>query len=85
MDALRPIRISAENRNDSVIDDAHTVQDTILPDAARANVGRLDGLLNSMLLIELVKRAETGKPLLTDIEQLYAKAQRELPKILRKK
>jgi hypothetical protein len=67
------------------IDAAHTVHDAILPDAARANVGSLDGLLNSMLLIELVRRAESGKPLLTGIEQLYVKARRELPAMMRDK
>ena len=67
------------------IDAAHTVQDTILPDATRANVGHLDGSLNSMLLIELVKRAESGKPLLTGIEQSYVKARRELPGMIREK
>lgn len=67
------------------IDDAHAVDDAILPDASRANVNRLEGLLNSMLLIELVKRAESGKPLLPGIEQLYAKAKRELPAIMKKR
>lgn len=56
----------------------------MLPDAGRANVNHLDGLLNSMLLIELVKRAESGMPLLPGIQQLYAKAQRELPAIMRR-
>lgn len=60
------------------IDSAHTVQDTILPDADRARVSRLDTMLNSMLLIELVDRAEKGKPLLPGIERLYAQARREL-------
>src|SRR5579859_7354429 len=64
------------------VDSAHTVQDTILPDADRARVSRLDGMLNSMLLIELVDRAEKGKPLLPGIERLYAQARRELPGIV---
>jgi hypothetical protein len=64
------------------IDSAHTVQDTILPDADRARVSHLDGMLNSMLLIELVDRAEKGKPLLPGIERLYARARRELPGIV---
>jgi hypothetical protein len=67
------------------IDAAHTVQDTILPDADRARVSRLDGMLNSMLLIELVNRAEKGKPLLPGIESLHARARRELPGIVRRK
>jgi hypothetical protein len=67
------------------IDDAHAIDDMILPDAGRANVNHLDGLLNSMLLIELVKRAESKEPLLPGIERLYAKARRELPAVMRRK
>lgn len=67
------------------IDDVHAVDDAILPDTSRANVNHLDGLLNSMLLIELVKRAESGQPLLARIEQLYAKTKRELPAMMKKR
>lgn len=67
------------------IDDAHTVQDTILPDASRANASHLNGMLNSMLLIELVNRAESGRPLLAGIEALYARAQRDFPRMIQRR
>jgi len=67
------------------IDASHSIEDTILPDFAHADVSRKDGMANSLLLMELVHRAEKGKPLLSDIESLYQRARRELPKILRRK
>jgi hypothetical protein len=67
------------------IDASHSIEDTILPDFAHADVGRKDGIANSLLLMELVDRAEKGKPLLPGIESLYQRARRELPKILRRK
>lgn len=63
-----------------MINMSSAVHDTILPDAELANVNSLDGMLNFMLLIELVDRSEKGLPLLAGIESLYAKAKRELPK-----
>lgn len=67
------------------IDAARCIEDTILPHTGRANAKSRDGMVNSMLLMELVYRAENGKPLLLGIEELYARARRELPKILRRK
>lgn len=67
------------------VDAAHSIEDTILPDFAHANVSHKDAMANSLLLMELVNRAEKGKPLLPGIEYLYQRAQRELPKILRRK
>ena len=67
------------------IDASHSIEDTILPAFAHANVSRKEGMANSLLLMELVDRAEKGKPLLPGIESLYERARRELPKILRRK
>jgi hypothetical protein len=67
-----------------MIDASGTVHDRILPDAERANVNTREGMLNFMLLIELVDRAEKGRPLLAGIESFYAQAKSELPKLMRK-
>jgi len=86
------ISYGMRNRDDNdgnswlqMIETAGAIFDAILPDAERADVNNPDGMLNFMLLIELVDQAEKGRPLLAGIETLYALAKRELPKVRRKK